>query len=204
MSQTLKYLVIHCSATPEGRNVQPEDIVNWHKGADDLPDGRVRYLWKKYTNRAALPAGILPGSNVEIRKSNGRGWRQVGYSDLILLDGSRHKFVDHDGDGLVDPDEITNGASGINAVSRHVCYVGGMTKDAKKAKNTITEAQIKTLQDIICEVIEEQPNVLIAGHNQFANKACPSFFVPKFLENLSIFIPEENIYKNDPFRYGGL
>lgn len=27
----LKYLVIHCSATPEGRDVRPEQIIRWHE-----------------------------------------------------------------------------------------------------------------------------------------------------------------------------
>lgn len=30
MDNTLKYLVIHCTATPEGRAVSKEDIIRWH------------------------------------------------------------------------------------------------------------------------------------------------------------------------------
>jgi hypothetical protein len=60
--------------------------------------------------------------------------------------------------------------------------------------------QTKTLTNIIREVLEYNSNVLIAGHNQFDNKACPSFWVPDFLK--SIGIKEKNIYKNDPFGYG--
>jgi hypothetical protein len=61
-------------------------------------------------------------------------------------------------------------------------------------------AQTKTLTEIIKMVLDYAPNVLIGGHNQFDNKACPSFWVPDFLK--SIGVPERNIYKNDPFGYG--
>jgi hypothetical protein len=129
----------------------------------------------------------------------GRGWSKVGYSDLILLDGDRHKFVHHDGDKFIESSEITNGVKGMNSVSRHVCYVGGVSVDGKKAKNTLTNAQSQTLESIIREVIAYKPDILIAGHNQFDNKACPSFWIPTYLKMIGI--DDKNIYKKDPFGY---
>jgi len=129
----------------------------------------------------------------------GRGWKQVGYSDLILLSGDRHQFVKHDGDRFIDPEEVTNGVKGINSIARHVCYIGGLDKDGKNAKNTLKESQKQMLLSIIKEVLAYKPDVLIAGHNQFDNKSCPSFSVPKFLRANGI--EEKNIYKNDPFQY---
>jgi N-acetylmuramoyl-L-alanine amidase len=129
----------------------------------------------------------------------GRGWKKVGYSDMILMDGRRHRFVEHNGDLWIQDSEITNGVKGINSVSRHVVYVGGLDSDGKP-KNTMNVAQTKTLTEIIKMVLDYAPNVLIGGHNQFDNKACPSFWVPDFLK--SIGVPERNIYKNDPFGYG--
>jgi hypothetical protein len=129
----------------------------------------------------------------------GRGWTKVGYSDLILLDGDRHQFVKHDGDKFVDANEITNGVKGMNSISRHVCYVGGLDSSGKKAKNTLSNEQSQTLESIIREVIAYKPDILIAGHNQFDNKACPSFFVPTYLRMIGI--PEKNIYTKDPFGY---
>jgi hypothetical protein len=129
----------------------------------------------------------------------GRGWSQVGYSDLILLNGDRHQFVKHDGDRFIDKEEITNGVKGINSKSRHVCYIGGVDKATKKAKNTLTADQKETLLSIIKEVLAYKPDVQIAGHNQFDNKACPSFSVPKFLRANGI--QEKNIYQNDPLGY---
>ena len=129
----------------------------------------------------------------------GRGWSRVGYSDMIMLDGKRHRFVEHNGDLWIQGNEITNGVKGINSFSRHVVYVGGLDSNGDPA-NTMTVDQAKTLASIIKSVLAYAPDVLIAGHNQFDNKACPSFWVPDFLQ--SIAIPPRNIYKNDPFGYG--
>ena len=132
-------------------------------------------------------------------KPYGNGWKQVGYSDLILLDGSRHQFVIHNHDMQVDGFEITNGVAGINSISRHLCYVGGLDAAHKMPLDTRTPDQIKTMLAIIKEVLNYSPIVKIAGHNQFANKACPSFFVPDWLQKLGI--PEHNIERCDPFGY---
>lgn len=130
----------------------------------------------------------------------GRGWSVVGYSDLILLDGSRHQYVRHNGDIWIDPGEITNGVKGMNSVSRHVCYVGGLSTDGKKSENTMTPEQSNSLQKIIREVLQYAPAIEIAGHNQFSNKGCPSFWVPTYLREIGI--QEKNIYKNNPYNYG--
>ncbi|WP_314511135.1 hypothetical protein [Xanthocytophaga agilis] len=56
---------------------------------------------------------------------------------------------------------------------------------------------------IVCtnysELLGYAPNVKIAGHNQFDNKGCPSFFVPAWLKQLGI--PKHNIEWRDPFEY---
>lgn len=165
MKQPFKYLIIHCTATREGQNVTPDDIVRWHTSPPP----------------------------------SGRGWSRVGYSDMILLDGQRRSFVKHNGDRWIDDAEITNGVKGINAISRHVVYVGGLSKDGSRIKNTLNHLQSQTLAEIIKEVLTYQPDVLIAGHNQFSNKGCPSFWVPSYLETL--WIPKKNIYTKDPFHY---
>lgn len=168
MKKPFKYLIIHCTATPEGKSLTPQTIKNWH----------------------TLPKPI------------GRGWKQVGYSDLILIDGSRYQFVKHNSDQWIDENEITNGVEGINSVSRHVCYVGGLSKDKKEAKNTLTDAQSRMLSSVIAEVLAYNPDVLIAGHNQFSNKACPSFWVPEYLRTRCLVkVEEKNIYTNDPYKF---
>lgn len=162
MKKKIKYLVLHCTATPEGRNVTPTDIIHWH----------------------TMPT-----------KAGGRGWKQVGYSDLFMLDGTRHSFVVNNNDDFVDPWEITNGVAGINSISRSVVYAGG-TDRYGKPQDTRTAEQLIAMKEFVLDQVRRHPGILVAGHNQFAQKACPSFDVPVWLR--SIGVKEENIYKPDP------
>ncbi len=150
----LKYLVLHCTATPEGRTVTSEDIRAWH--TDPVSKG-------------------------------GRGWKQVGYTDLIHLNGEVERLVDNNEDANVDNWEITNGAKGYNSVSRHIVYVGGCEKDnPKKAKDTRTEAQRKALEAYVKDFHRRFPDVRIIGHREVASKDCPSFDVQEWLRSIGI------------------
>ena len=148
----LKYLVIHCTATPEGRDVTPDDIRRWHT--------------------SPVSAG-------------GRGWKQVGYTDLIRLDGTVERLVDNNEDAKVDPWEVTNGATGYNSISRHVVYAGGCDR-SNKPKDTRTAAQEKALVAYVKDFHRRHPSVRIIGHNEIAAKACPSFDVQKWLKSIGI------------------
>ena len=64
----LKRLVLHCTATPEGREVSAADIRHWH--CDPVSKG-------------------------------GRGWKQVGYTDMIHLDGKVERLVGNNEDAEV-------------------------------------------------------------------------------------------------------
>ena len=134
----LKYLVIHCTATPEGREVSSADIRKWH------------------TSPVA---------------QGGRGWKQVGYTDLFHLNG-----------GV----EVTNGAKGYNSVSRHIVYAGGVEKDGKTPKDTRTGCQKKALEKYVKDFHRKFPDVRIIGHNELAAKACPSFDVQEWLKEIGI------------------
>jgi N-acetylmuramoyl-L-alanine amidase len=161
MPHKLKYLIIHCTATPEGRAVYPADIRDWH--TKPVAEG-------------------------------GRGWKQVGYSDMIMLDGMIMNLVQYNDDDKVDPWEITNGVAGINGLSRHVVYVGGMDKKNKLAKDTRTAKQKETMRNYVRGLIAQYPSLLVAGHCQFdTKKACPSFDVPEWLK--SIGVQPKNIYQ---------
>lgn len=148
----LKYLVLHCTATPEGRDVTPDDIRRWHTS---------------------------PVS------ANGRGWKQVGYTDLIRLDGTVVRLVNNNEDANVDPWEVTNGAKGYNSISRHIVYAGGCDK-SNNPKDTRTAAQEKALVAYVKDFHRRFPNVRIIGHNEIAAKACPSFDVQKWLKSIGI------------------
>lgn len=140
----LKYLVIHCTATPEGREVSSADIRKWH------------------TSPVA---------------QGGRGWKQVGYTDLFHLNGGVERLVENNEDAQVDQWEVTNGAKGYNSVSRHIVYAGGVEKDGKTPKDTRTEEQKDALERYVKAFHSSFPDVRIVGHNELAAKACPSFDV---------------------------
>lgn len=184
MPNKLTYLVLHCTATPEGRMVYPSDIRDWHLAPRE-ENGKLVYNGHIYSTDADLP--------VAVRGKRGRGWTQVGYSDMILLNGSVHNLVPYNDDNIVDAWEITNGATGTNSIARHIVYVGGMDKDFKKSKDTRTLAQREAMALYVKRMIVQNPNIKVAGHNQFALKDCPSFDVPTWLR--SIGTPEKNIYE---------
>lgn len=148
----LKYLILHCTATPEGREVSSDEIRAWH--TDPVSKG-------------------------------GRGWKQVGYTDLIHLDGEVERLTRNNEDANVDPWEITNGAKGYNSVSRHVVYAGGVAKDGKP-KDTRTEAQHKAMECYVKDFHRRFPSVRIIGHCEVAAKACPSFDVQAWLKSIGI------------------
>ncbi len=83
----LKYLVLHCTATPCGREVTADEIRRWHTSAPPV----------------------------------GRGWKQVGYTDMIHLDGRVERLVDNNEDAQVDSWEITNGAKGTTRRPGTLC-----------------------------------------------------------------------------------
>lgn len=157
MAKKLKYLVIHCTATPAGREVTGDDIRRWHTS---------------------------PVSQ------GGRGWKQVGYTDLFHLDGSVERLVKNNEDMSVDPWEVTNGAAGYNSVSRHIVYAGGVdandVNDVNKAVDTRTPAQKEAMKRYVLDFHRRFPGMRIVGHNQLAAKACPSFDVPEWLESIGI------------------
>ena len=127
----IRKIIIHCTATPEGRDVDAEEINRWHKN---------------------------------------RGFSQIGYHYVIKLDGtieegrSVHMVGAH--------------TKGHNTGSLGIVYAGGI--DAKKkAKDTRTPEQDTALTNLLTYLVSKYPDVTIHGHNEFANKACPSFDVQK-------------------------
>lgn len=149
----MQYLVIHCTATPEGREVSAAEIRRWHT------------------------APVSQG---------GRGWKQVGYTDMVHLDGRVERFVNNNEDAQVDAWEVTNGAAGYNSMSRHIVYVGGCDK-AGKPKDTRTEAQREALKRYVEDFHARFPHVKIVGHHELnPGKACPSFDVPTWLRSIGI------------------
>ena len=114
----------------------------------------------------------------------GRGWAQVGYTDMIHQDGMVERLVRNNEDDQVDPWEITNGAKGYNTVSRHIVYVGGLLNGSPS--DTRTDAQKAALMDYVLEFHRSHPDVRIIGHNEIAAKDCPCFDVQAWLREIGI------------------
>ena len=123
-------IIIHCAATPEGKDFTVQQIDQWHRQ---------------------------------------RGFRCIGYHFVIYRDGSIHK-----GRPI---DQIGAHTSGHNANSIGICYIGGCTSDGKTPKDTRTGAQHVSLVKLVAELRSQFPTASVHGHNEFANKACPSFNV---------------------------
>lgn len=123
-------IIIHCSATPEGKDYTVQDIRRWHKQ---------------------------------------QGWSDIGYHYVIYRNGH------------VEPGRDVNVAGahceGHNAKTIGVCYIGGVSKDGKTAKDTRTLAQKAALLSLLTDLKMMYPQARIVGHRDYdtKGKACPSF-----------------------------
>ena len=126
--RTINEIIVHCTATPEGKDYTVDDITRWHKE---------------------------------------RGFKTIGYHYVVYRDGSVHE-----GRPLAE-----GGAhcKGHNAHSIGVCYVGGLTADGRKAKDTRTLEQKEALVLLLVRLKTQFPLANIHGHRDFAAKECPSF-----------------------------
>lgn len=159
MGNPVEYLIIHCTATPQGREVTSADIRRWHTSPP--------------------PAG--------------RGWKQVGYTDIFHLNGGVERLVANNEDGIVDPWEITNGVAGLNSRIRSIVYVGGLDVTGKLPIDTRTRDQREAMKKYVLDFIKINPTVKVAGHYQFdKSKACPSFNVYEWLKWIGV--KTQNIY----------
>lgn len=133
--RTINEIIIHCSATPEGREVSIEDIRRWHRQ---------------------------------------RNFADIGYHYVIHLDGTVET-------GRA---ETAVGAHCLhhNQNSIGICYIGG-TDRQDKPKDTRTPAQTAALAELIHRLCDRYnlPLTAVHGHNEYAQKACPSFDVQQWL-----------------------
>lgn len=163
--------------------------MSWRRGRRKMPK-KLKYLIIHCT--ATIEGLNVTAQQIYDYHTKVKKWKRVGYMALILLDGLIHFFTKDDGDQWVDNEEITYGATGLNDIAHHICYVGGIDKDMKP-KDTRTQAQEMAMIKFIFEYLSRHPDVKIAGHYHFAPKACPSFDVEAWLELIGV--PETNIYR---------
>ncbi len=128
--RAINKIILHCSATPEGRHTTVEDIRLWHKQ---------------------------------------RGWSDIGYHYVVYLDGTVHEGRPIERSGAH--------VKSYNKNSIGICYIGGVDKNNLKAKDTRTPEQIMALDLLLGSLLDDFKGATLHGHNEFANKACPSFDV---------------------------
>lgn len=136
-TRRINKIILHCSATPEGKDYTVAQIRQWH-------------LARKFFD--------------------------VGYHYVIYRDGSVHRGRPEN--------QVGAHTTGYNSYSIGICYIGGCaaTKNANgdyPPKDTRTPAQRAALVRLVAEMRKKYPGATVHGHNEFANKACPSFNVQK-------------------------
>ena len=133
MNRDIEAIVLHCSATPEGRYYDTEDIRDWHV--------------------------------------NGRGWSDVGYHFVVLLDGT-----------IEEGRPIYRAGAHVKGHNHNtigICYIGGVD-DYHDPKDTLTDAQELAIETLVCELRDEYgDDIEFKGHRDFpgVRKACPCFDV---------------------------
>jgi len=102
------------------------------------------------------------------KEKGGRGWRDIGYHYLIYIDGTIMQGRPLHLQGAH--------VRGHNADSIGIAYVGGLYDD--EPSDTMTSMQelawlrlVSGLRTVFGD------HLTVHGHNEFANKACPSFTV---------------------------
>ena len=126
-SRRIDKVILHCLATPEGRDYSVAQVREWH-----VKD---------------------------------RGFSDIGYHYLIHIDGTVEE-----GRPL---DMIGAHCTGQNAHSIGVVYAGGVDKDGIP-KDTRTPAQRNAMRSLV-DYLKRKYGASVHCHNEFANKACPSF-----------------------------
>ena len=130
----------------------------------------MRFINEIIIHCSATREGLNFNANDIDRWHKQKGYSMIGYHYVILLDGTVQQ-----GRAL---EEIGAHTVGHNAHSIGICYVGGLDEKGK-AKDTRTKQQKAALYTLLNKLAEKFPDALIHGHNEFANKACPSFDVAK-------------------------
>lgn len=102
-------------------------------------------------------------------------WRNPGYHIIVKPDGSWTQLLDFN--------NVSNGVAGINSTSIHIAYIGGIDSKGKAFDNRTNE-QKNIFETVFRLFSDKMPSLTFHGHNEFSNKACPSFNVKNWLKSI--------------------
>jgi len=106
---------------------------------------------------------------------NNLKWKSPGYHIIITADGSWTLLQNFN--------LPSNGVAGRNSDSINVSYIGGINSQGK-ALDTRNKKQHELFEACYRLFSEIFPNATHHGHNEFSNKACPSFNVKNWINSL--------------------
>ena len=108
-----------------------------------------------------------------------RGFRTIGYHFYITKDGTLYPGRPES--------QIGAHAKGYNAHSIGICYEGGLDAHGR-SKDTRTEAQKITMEELLRSLLVDYPNADIVGHRDLpgVHKACPCFDTKAWLKEIRI------------------
>ena len=102
-----------------------------------------------------------------------RGWSEIGYHYVILLDGTIENGRDLD--------KIGAHCRGENKNSIGISFMGGRNPDGSKWGSP-TKPQIKAYLELELVLSKKYPGITTHGHYEFGNKSCPNFEICKLYD----------------------
>lgn len=108
-----------------------------------------------------------------------RGFRTIGYHFYITKDGTLYPGRPES--------QIGAHAKGYNAHSIGICYEGGLDAHGH-SKDTRTEAQKITMEELLRSLLVDYPDAEIVGHRDLpgVHKDCPCFDTQAWLKEIRI------------------
>ena len=170
----LEYLIAHCTATPEGRDIKKEDIIRWHMSPKK--DGGRGWDRLGYSDMIYLDGSLINLTPYN-QDSKVDPW-EITWGAKGVNSKSRH-FVY---------------AGGLD-IHPELCHMENLDELEFNEKyvpaDTRTPAQLDTMEIYIKYMIKRHPHIKVGGHDQVSSKPCPSFNMTKYLR--SIGVSEKNI-----------
>jgi N-acetylmuramoyl-L-alanine amidase len=114
-------------------------------------------------------------SSIQNYWKNTLKWSNPGYHIIVTADGSWTLLQNFN--------LASNGVAGRNSDSINISYIGGINPQGR-ALDTRTKGQHEMFEACYRLFSEILPNATHHGHNEFSNKACPSFPVKNWINSL--------------------